>query len=319
MSRAWIRSFAPAAPGLAVTVALALAGCGGKGEGVDDGQVTTEPGTQVAASTSTGGGAAPAGGGSTAPAAEKAPASTGGGAEAAPVKAEGFGTLKGKVVFDGDAPAVKVLVAQGKAEKDPTICAAKSPINSERLVVDPATKGVKYALVYIPRPTAVSEEAKSAALGATYEFDQQGCVFKPHVLGLMKGVKLTVRSSDAVGHNVNSKVENNTFNTAVPVNTALPTMEIKSTSSRPGNVVCDIHPWMSSWWMVINNPYIAVTDEKGNFELKNVPAGTQKVVVWQEAVHPKFVTASSGDPITIKANGETEQVFHIKPDQINAQ
>ena len=36
--------------------------------------------------------------------------------------------------------------------------------------------------------------------------------------------------------------------------------------------------------MVLDNPYFAVTDAKGNFEIKNVPAGTQKVVVWQEAV-----------------------------------
>ena len=36
--------------------------------------------------------------------------------------------------------------------------------------------------------------------------------------------------------------------------------------------------------MVLDNPYITVTDEKGNFEIKNVPAGTQKVVVWQESV-----------------------------------
>ena len=52
----------------------------------------------------------------------------------------------------------------------------------------------------------------------------------------------------------------------------------------PGQVICDIHPWMTAWWMVLDNPYFAVTDENGNFEIKNVPAGTQKVVVWQEAV-----------------------------------
>ena len=48
-------------------------------------------------------------------------------------------------------------------------------------------------------------------------------------------------------------------------------------------MTCDIHPWMKAYWMVLDNPYFAVTDDKGNFEIKNVPAGTQKVVVWQEA------------------------------------
>ena len=61
---------------------------------------------------------------------------------------------------------------------------------------------------------------------------------------------------------------------------------------------------MKAYWMVIDSPYFAVTDDKGNFEIKNVPAGTQKVVVWQEAVTGSgFVTAPSGQAVTIAANG----------------
>ena len=55
--------------------------------------------------------------------------------------------------------------------------------------------------------------------------------------------------------------------------------------------------------MVLDNPYFAVTDAKGNYEIKDVPAGTQKVVVWQEAVG--FVSAPSGDAVTVKADGDT--------------
>ena len=85
----------------------------------------------------------------------------------------------------------------------------------------------------------------------------------------------------------------------------------------PGQVVCDIHPWMTSWWMVLDSPYFAVTDDKGNFEIKNVPAGTQKVVVWQEAVAKGgFVTASSGEDMTIKANDTTEKQFSIDPTKL---
>ena len=73
---------------------------------------------------------------------------------------------------------------QGKAEKNPEVCAKDSPIESERLVVDPATKGVKNVLVYLPRPTAVNEDAKKAMAGRKVDFDQKGCVFEPHVLGL---------------------------------------------------------------------------------------------------------------------------------------
>ena len=58
------------------------------------------------------------------------------------------------------------LVEQGKAEKNPEVCAKDGPIKSERLVVDPASKGVKNVLVYLPKPTAVNEDAKKAAASA---------------------------------------------------------------------------------------------------------------------------------------------------------
>ena len=120
------------------------------------------------------------------------------------MKAEGWGTLKGQVLFGGDPPPPQILQEKGKAAKNPEICAKDGPIKSERLVVDPASKGVKFALVYLPKPTAVNEDAKKAAASAKIEFDQKGCVFEPHVLGLMAGVPVTLKSSDPANHNVNS-------------------------------------------------------------------------------------------------------------------
>ena len=53
---------------------------------------------------------------------------------------------------------------------------------------------------------------------------------------------------------------------------------------------------------------------KGYYEIKNVPAGTQKVVVWQEAVG--FVTPASGEEVTIKANDSTIKDFTIDPAKV---
>ncbi len=56
-------------------------------------------------------------------------------------------------------------------------------------------------------------------------------------------------------------------------------------------------------------------DRQGRqFEIKNAPAGTQKVVVWQEAV--SYVTPTSGEAITIKANDTTTQDFTIDPSKV---
>ncbi len=243
-----------------------------------------------------------------------ATASTPAAAPAALVKAEGWGTLKGQIVFGGNPPEVPVLEEKGKAEKDPQFCAKDASIKSERLLVDGASKGVKNVLVYLPKPTAVNEEAKSAAASHEVTFDQDKCIFEPHVLGMMVGSKVTLKSSDEVNHNVNAKLQKNS-----PFNTILAAGQ--SSAFSPGEaergpipVTCDIHPWMQAWWMILDNPYIATTDEKGNFEIKNVPAGTQKVVVWQEAT--KFVTPPSGEDVNIKAGETTSKTWTIDPGMV---
>jgi hypothetical protein len=179
--------------------------------------------------------------------------------------------------------------------------------------VDAATKGVKNVLVYLPRPTQVNEDAKKAAAGATVLFDQAKCVFEPHVLGIMAGVPVELKSSDPLNHNVNVKLKNSTFNQTIGGGQAIKYVPA-APERTPGQVVCDIHSWMTAWWMVVDHPYITVTDAKGNFEIKNVPAGTQKVVVWQEATG--FVTAPSGQDVTIQPNGTAEEKFTIDPAKV---
>jgi plastocyanin len=296
-----IRKPAFLALGLSATLAVVMVGCGGGGGNVDDGVVVPEPNVNLSSKSAAStpptdtGPTKSAGSGSTAPVAP-------------PIKAEGWGTLKGKVVFSGTPTEAKVLQEQGKAAKDPTICAKSAPILSERLVVDSATKGVKNVFVYVQRPTAVNEDARKVAATLKPAFDQKGCVFIPHALAVMVGQTVEVKSSDATSHNVNFGLK------ALQSNESLApggSKEIKPDSPErsPGLVSCSIHPWMTAYWMVLDHPYFAVTDEKGNFEIKNVPAGTQKVVVWQEAAG--YVTPGSGEDVNIAGNGETTKDFTI--------
>lgn len=305
MTREMVRKAIAAALGAAALLASGsgLVGCSNKGQEADDAVVVPAAGENI--TTASNAATTPA-----APADSKAAPA----ASAAPVKAEGWGTLKGQIVFGGAPPEVPVLEEKGKAEKDPQYCAKDAPIKSERLVVDGATKGVKNVLVYIPKPTAVNDEAKSAKASTDIVFDQTKCVFEPHVLGMMVGSKVTLKSSDEVNHNVNAKLQKNSpFNSILAAGQTAPF--VPSDAERgPIPVTCDIHPWMQAWWMVLDNPYFATTDEKGNFEIKNVPAGTQKVVVWQEAT--KFVTPASGEDLTVKAGDTTTKTWTIDPGMV---
>jgi len=297
---------------LSAALLLSIAGCGGKGPEIDTASSTVIADPSVPSSRS-----------STPPAILTPTPATSASATATPItapttsspstttaKTEGWGTLKGRVVFDGDAPARAVISTDPEKAK----ACGVTEIKSERLVVDQASKGVKNAIVYIPKPNgAVNPEAKSAKASANVVFDQKKCVFEPHVLAIMTNTKLDIKSSDPVSHNINSKVQNNTFNDAIQPHGEMVKTPVAA-ARQPGMVTCDIHPWMMAYWLVLDHPYFAVTDDKGNFEIKNAPAGVQKVAVWQEAT--QFVTPAAGQEVTIAANGETTQEFQIKADKV---
>jgi hypothetical protein len=51
----------------------------------------------------------------------------------------------------------------------------------------------------------------------------------------------------------------------------------------PAAVACNIHPWMKGYVVVRQDPYVAISNDKGEFEIKNVPVGTHEFVFWHEA------------------------------------
>ena len=115
MKTLWIQKTAMLGVTLSITLATALAGCGGAATQSSDAVTAPDP-TAVAASKS-----------AAAPTTYASPATTATSASSsstAPVTAEGWGTLKGQVLWSGDSiPAVKELVEKGKAAKNPDICA----------------------------------------------------------------------------------------------------------------------------------------------------------------------------------------------------
>jgi hypothetical protein len=309
MMKIWTRKPASLGLGVAATLVAAVVGCGGQGTETSDAVVV--PDSTAVNSAPAAKSSAPAAGNT----ASSAPTAT---PSAAPVKAEGYGTLKGKITFGGEAAAPKVLFEQGKAPKDPEVCAKDGPILNESLLVDSGSKGVKNVLVFLPKPTSVSDDAKKAQAGAKVVFDQIKCVFEPHVLGIMTGSPITLKSSDPVNHNINAKLKQSPFNQLLA---GMGTAQFPPNGAErtPGEVTCDIHPWMKAYWMVLDHPYFAVTGTDGSFEIKDAPAGTQRVVVWQESVDKGgFVTSASGEEVVIKPNDTVTKDWVIDAGRIRA-
>jgi hypothetical protein len=87
---------------------------------------------------------------------------------------------------------------------------------------------------------------------------------------------MVIKSSDPTFHNVHIMGSHgDVMNIAVPA----PNVDKKVSFDTPDvlHVKCDVHPWMSSYIGVFENPFFAVTGDDGSFEIKNVPAGSYKL------------------------------------------
>ncbi|MAF09057.1 hypothetical protein CMK11_01295 [Candidatus Poribacteria bacterium] len=204
------------------------------------------------------------------------PAMTPAAPPAAPAAAtEGTASIAGKVTFTGAAPVVATM----DMNADP-VCAGMhtGPVGGGDAIVA-ADGGLKNVIVYVQSGASSNFSAPEAAV----VLDQKGCVFEPHVVALQVGQTLKFVNSDTTTHNVHTLSDlNRAFNTSMPI----PNMEIEKTFDDVEifKIKCDVHPWMSSWVGVFDNPFFAVTDADGSFELAGLPAGTYTVV----AVHEKY-------------------------------
>jgi plastocyanin len=189
---------------------------------------------------------------------------------------EGWGTLKGRIVFEGAPPTMPPYAAN----KDMATCAPGGTAPpQEFLLVDPQTQGVANVAIFLRNAPRVHEGAQPS--GETAVFDQKVCVFLTHVMAVSVGQPMILKNSDDVGHNTNIGGQN-AFNQTIPAGESV-AYATKREEAAPVPVRCSIHPWMLAYLLPRNDQYVAVTAADGSFELPNLPAGTElEFQVWHE-------------------------------------
>jgi plastocyanin len=132
-------------------------------------------------------------------------------------------------------------------------------------------------------------------------------VFTPRVTAVVKGTTIKFPNDDSIFHNVFSLSKNQPFDLDI----YSPGKSRSVTFERPGwaKVYCNIHPNMVAHVIVLDNPYFAVSDAKGNFVIPNVPDGEYNIRTWHEF-------ASSQKTSLQVTGGAVEDVpFHIREDK----
>ncbi len=284
----------------ALPVSLALIGCGGGGGTSKPGPAPTPPKVDSGPAKDDAG--------------KGEDKSAEGAKESAAAAPAGWGTIKGKVVLEGEVPERKLVHKKGdSAVKDSATCAADDTYSDE-LVVNKDTKGIQWALLYVAGKPAIHDDLKEPE--GTVEFGQKNCVFNPHVLCLRQGQKLKVTSDDPVGHNTNIKPwRGEGINPLMPAatdggKTEMDGPDLKA-QPRPFPINCDVHKWMSAYMMVVDHPYFAVTGEDGSFEIAKVPAGTLKLISWQESIG-YGEGGNKGQDVEVKPDSVTEITITLK-------
>jgi len=195
----------------------------------------------------------------------------------------------------GPAPAGggdAATTASDAAAQVPAVVAAKGSL-SGTVTTTPAAAAAN-AVVYL-EDAPIEPTAKMSAT-----VDNRQMTFAPFLAVVPVGGHVVFHNSDPFPHNVFSP-DNDKFNIGVIAQGAATSHTFKT----PGKytLLCNLHPGMIGYVIVLPSSYFAKSDAKGHYTIKDVPPGTYKVTAWAPRQQP--VTQSS------KVDGDVTLDFQL--------
>jgi plastocyanin len=211
---------------------------------------------------------------------------------ATPIDPATVATVSGTVKFDGTAPkAAKIDMSQ-----DP---ACKGANEAENVVVDNGDLANVFVYVKDGLGNRAFDVPKDPVV-----LEQQGCKYHPHVLGVMAGETVDIKNADMTTHNIHpTPKDNREWNESQPPSSpAIEKNFAREEIMLP--VKCNQHPWMKMYINVVKNPFFAVTDKSGKYEIKGLPPGDYTIAFVQEKLgeQDQKVTVGAKEAKTVDAS-----------------
>jgi plastocyanin len=186
----------------------------------------------------------------------------------------GWGDLQMSFKLEGKPPPTKKL----DTSKEPEC--SQLDIVDETLVVGPEG-GIQNVMVWlVSKPKKIHPEVQRAAK-EDITIHLQGCRFEPHSTVVAIGQKVHLKNGDTFGHNAKALLFDNDFICPVIPASGNISLTFDNPESRPGELACNIHPWMQGDFLVRPNLYAAVSDRGGVLSIANLPVGKHQFIAWR--------------------------------------
>jgi len=243
------------------------------------------------------------------------------------VEVEHGGTVTGKVTLEGQP----MPTSQGfnlVTFPDPEYCGRISNGSGWRLLYDFSIDqmgGLKDVVVSLEG----IEKGRPFDLSVP-RIEARDCRFQPFVTVVRNGHAVEVVNMDPVMHDIQAYETSSQlgprvlFNSPLPMNAHHKRGDLHATHRHmPGPSMlepvnlhkgrklfvmqCGFHAYMLNWGLAVSNPYYAITDGSGSYQIENVPSGSYRMMAW----HP-YIGTMSEEIVTVMPDGKNEVHFSMK-------
>ncbi len=197
-----------------------------------------------------------------------------------------------KIRFEYQDPAFEP--APIDVDRDVAFCGNKNLID-ETLIVNPKNNGIKNVVVYIYTGRGGVKIPPAQPPGNTRTLAYQDCRFEPHILTMQAGDTLKIINRDPVGHNANVNLFRNGPRSPMIPPSNDQEIRLDKAEPAPMPVECNIHPWMKAYVVILDHPYVGVSNEDGDLLIKDLPE--------ENLTFRIFIEAAKSALTSVKVNG----------------